>query len=70
MKAWARLMRTPAKSCGAAAGTTTRKNRVRRGVPMFCAAQIRTLSTDITAWREAMNTGKKQEKPTIAILEA
>ena len=60
----------PANSCGAAAGMMTRKKIVRGGVPMFCAVQTSSLLTDSTAWRDAMNTGKKHENAMIAILDA
>ena len=39
----------PANSCGAEAGTITRKKIVRAGVPMLRAVQIRSLLTDSTA---------------------
>ena len=55
---------------GAAPGMMTRKKIVCGGVPMFCAVQTNSLLTDSTAWREAMNTGKKQEKAMMAILDA
>jgi hypothetical protein len=68
--AWARPMRTPENSCGAAAGMITRKKIFRSGVPMFCAVQTSSLLTESTAWRDAMNTGKKPENAMIAILDA
>src|SRR5438128_10122740 len=69
-KACASPMRMPANSCGAVAGMTTRKKIVAGGVPILRADQIKSRSTDNTAWREATNTGKKRENAMIANVDA
>ena len=56
-------------NCGAAAGIRRERTSLSAARPCSAPPTPHACSTDRTAWRDAMNTGKKQENATMAIFE-